>query len=164
MEKDIHTLIIRHLSREVRRVPVNWVHPKGENGKFIPLLDRYNRDIARWDEGYVQWQAGYFRLYNHPNDNTAVGWATKTEMLVGLSYTEWAGPRPQPENYIPDWPDKERTHFQMYETVSEGTPVSPVLDAPEALARWLTDNRASLWGNIKANYEDWLDIINSKID
>jgi len=30
-----------------------------------------------------------------------------------------------------------RTAFQIYENVSEGTPVSPVFDTAEALAQWL---------------------------
>lgn len=163
MKIDIHSLIVHNLSREVRRVPVEWKHPKEESGKFVPLLDGYNQDVTRWDEGNIQWKSGYVRLYDYHNDNTATGWAAKTEMLAGLSYTEWAGPRPQPENYLPDWPNEVRTHFQMYETVTEGTPISPVLDCPETLARWLAYNRASLWGNIKASYEDWLEIINSQI-
>ena len=45
-----------------------------------------------------------------------------------------------PEAFTPDWPDSERTHWQMYEQTSEGTPISPVMESPEALARWLVDN------------------------
>lgn len=38
---------------------------------------------------------------------------------------------------MPQWPKHERTHVQMYEACTEGTPVSPVLESPEALRRWL---------------------------
>jgi hypothetical protein len=33
-------------------------------------------------------------------------------------------------------------HIQMYENVSAGTLISPVMDSPEASAQWLSDNKA----------------------
>jgi hypothetical protein len=44
----------------------------------------------------------------------------------------------------------------MYETTSEGTPISPAFRTPEALARWLADTGASAFGNETATYEEWL--------
>lgn len=38
---------------------------------------------------------------------------------------------------------EQRTHFQYYETVSEGTPVSPIFASQEALARWLVAHETS---------------------
>lgn len=35
-------------------------------------------------------------------------------------------------------------------------PISPVMETPEKLARWLTDNNASAMGNEGASYEHWL--------
>lgn len=50
----------------------------------------------------------------------------------------------EPPNYgvavMPDWPDRKRTHVQLYENITEGTPVSPVLGSPEELARWIKAN------------------------
>ena len=60
---------------------------------------------------------------------------------------------------MPDWSDEERTHWQMYEDTSEGTPISPVMETPETLARWLADNGASSFGNDTATYEQWLSMI-----
>ena len=57
---------------------------------------------------------------------------------------------------MPAWPAKERTHYQMYENTSEGTPISPVCETPEELARWLADNKASSFGSMTATYEEWL--------
>lgn len=59
-------------------------------------------------------------------------------------------------NVMPDWPEVERTHYQMYETTTEGTPISPVMESPEVLARWLVDNNASACGEMTATYEQWL--------
>lgn len=46
----------------------------------------------------------------------------------------------EPPNYgcdvMPQWPPAERTHYQMYESTSEGTPISPAMETPEKLARW----------------------------
>ncbi len=49
--------------------------------------------------------------------------------------------------------------WQMWETTSEGSPISPVCESPEALAQWLADNRASTFGNMTATYEQWLKMI-----
>lgn len=57
---------------------------------------------------------------------------------------------------MPQWPSSERTHWQMYEDTSEGTPISPVMETPEQLARWLADNGASAFAGQGASYEAWL--------
>lgn len=72
------------------------------------------------------------------------------------------------------WPDEEtkaryeswrRTEppsgegWQMWETTSEGSPMSPVFATPEGLARWLADTKASAFAGIGASYEDWLGMI-----
>ena len=44
---------------------------------------------------------------------------------------------------MPQWPKHERTHLQMYETCTEGTPISPVRETPEELARWLGAGKAA---------------------
>ena len=38
---------------------------------------------------------------------------------------------------------EERTHFQYYETVSEGTPVSPIFQSRETLERWFAEHENS---------------------
>jgi hypothetical protein len=57
---------------------------------------------------------------------------------------------------MPQWAENERTHFQMYETCSEGTPISPVMETKEELARWLADSGASAFADLTATYEQWL--------
>jgi hypothetical protein len=56
---------------------------------------------------------------------------------------------------MPDF-GETATHYQMYETCSEGTPISPVCETPEELARWLADNGASAFARMTATYEQWL--------
>lgn len=50
--------------------------------------------------------------------------------------------------------------WQMWEDTSEGSPMSPVFKTPEELARWLSNNEASAFGNQTATYKQWLEMIN----
>lgn len=50
----------------------------------------------------------------------------------------------------------EGAGYQMWETVSEGSPISPVFATPEELAHWLADSKASACGDMTATYEQWL--------
>jgi len=51
--------------------------------------------------------------------------------------------------------------WQMWQTTSEGSPISPVFESPEGLARWLADTKASSFGNDTATYDQWLNMINA---
>lgn len=52
--------------------------------------------------------------------------------------------------------------YQMWETTSEGSPISPAFDTPEELAQWLADNGASACGSSTASYTEWLRMIHAK--
>jgi hypothetical protein len=67
--------------------------------------------------------------------------------------------RPDPYNYMPEFSEGTAIGWCMYETTSEGTPISPVMETPEELARWLTDSDASSFGSNTATYEQWLGMI-----
>lgn len=140
------------MSREVRRVPANWKHPKDERGHLIPLYgDSFSKRAAEWDEKATQWDKGFHRFYGGE-------WRPKEPSQTG-TFEEYDGSRPQGHEYMPDWPEAERTHYQMYETVTEGTPISPVMETPEALARWLADNNGNAGAYRTATYEQWLVMI-----
>lgn len=142
------------MGREVRRVPADWQHPKDEKGNFIPLHDGYNRNVTQWDEENEQWALGFRRSWE--ND----GFVPKDAEHEQYTYVEWTDERPLQEDYMPDFPVDQRTHWQMYEDTSEGTPISPVFATPEELAHWLADNQASSFANMTATYEQWLGTIN----
>ena len=131
------------MSREVRRVPANWEHPKDEKGNLIPLFDgSFKERAAKWDEEAAQWEKGFYHLGGDE-------WKPKGPDQTG-TFEDWDGARPEEKDYMPDWPEAERTHYQMYETTTEGTPISPVMETPEALARWLADNNASAFAGMGA--------------
>lgn len=144
------------MGREVRRVPASWEHPKDARGRYVPLHGgSYAMVAAEWDETKAKWDAGFVRDWFEGD------WKPKTKKKHACSFEEWHGPRPREKNYMPDWPASARTHWQMYETTSEGTPISPVMESPEKLARWLTDEGASAFGPMTASYEGWLATIKS---
>mgnify|MGYP001604300772 CR=1 FL=1 len=120
------------MGREIRRVPKDWQHPKDERtGEYKPLLgSSYSEDAA-----------DFMKMANEKGLQEAV---------------DYHGDAPDRDDYMPEWPEAERTHLMMYEDTSEGTPISPAFETPEALARWLADNGASAFGSCTATYEEWL--------
>ncbi|MEM7220030.1 MAG: hypothetical protein AAF515_16810 [Pseudomonadota bacterium] len=78
---------------------------------------------------------------------------------------DWAHPIGDNGQYKPlrcgEMPDPHQdsaTHYQMYETTSEGTPISLAMESPQALAQWLVDNEASAFAGQTASYEAWLQV------
>ena len=143
------------MGREVRRVPKDWQHPKDDRGRYIPMFDSsYAAAAAEWEEEYAQWCKGFVRAYGK-----AEKWEPRDPQYASMRFEEWHGRRPTPGDYMPDWPESERTHLQMYEDTSEGTPISPVMETAEELARWLADNNASAFGGMTATYDQWLAMI-----
>jgi hypothetical protein len=149
------------MSREVRMVPPNWQHPtewrKNWSGKavlqFRPLFGGdYAARVARWDEKATQWEKGFV-------DDWKGGWRPKTDdEMTGGSYAECNGERPLEEDYMPIFEPGSATHLMMYETTTEGSPISPAFATPEELAQWLADNKASAFGGDGATYEQWLSV------
>lgn len=149
------------MGREVRRVPPTWEHPKDEYGQFHPMFagsfqtafdEWMNNDLPEWLMGRKRWLKGEVTDY-------AGGWEPIPEKHKDETWEEYAGTAPtspDPRDYMPDWPLEERTHYMMYETVIEGTPISPAFATPEELARWLCDSGASAFGDQTASYEWWL--------
>lgn len=118
------------MGREIRRVPSDWKHPLNERtGRPRPLHEGYAKELAAFQKMYAE---------------------------KGLQETlEYMG-APDIKDYMPEWSEEQRTHLMMYETCSEGTPISPAFVTPEELASWLADNKASALGYETATYEEWL--------
>lgn len=140
------------MGREVRMVPKDWQHPKdqrftGEQSRYLALYEGswYADRLSDWEEESAKWARGEYPDYVDDESKN-------------LTYEEWGGEKPDPADYMPNWPESERTHYMMYEDTSEGTPISPAFETPEELARWLADTGASSFGNSTATYEQWLKV------
>lgn len=107
------------MSREIRRVPKDWEHPKKRNGSFQPMYDDdFATEAEKWISNFLLWQKG-----EHPEQdpNYKYYWEIDTP--------------PDPLYYHSFSSDP--THYQIYETVSEGTPVSPVFETEDQIYEWL---------------------------
>ena len=122
------------MGREIRMVPPNWENPRYTKedapcpewiGDYRPMIDQaYDEALDEWLEGARLWSEG-----NHP-DQPQAGTST---------YDEWVGNKPQPEWHRPEYTE-EPTWLQVYENVTEGTPVTPSFPSSEELVKYLVEH------------------------
>lgn len=118
------------MGREIRRVPPNWQHPKSQRNeeRFQPMRDRaFEAEMREWIAEWEAWDRGERPSYC-------------TDEYKSTKYWEYAGGPPDPDYYRPDWKPEEMTWWQVYETVSEGTPVTPPFATQQELVEYLVAN------------------------
>lgn len=136
------------MGREIRRVIPNWQHPtqkcdhspwaggcnqaKRNGGQcFHPLYDEDFETVAvEWLKALMAWEDG-------SDTDRATAEAEEGERKF---YWEWDGGPPDREYYRPRWREEDATWFQIYETVSEGTPVTPPFATKKELVDYLVTN------------------------
>jgi hypothetical protein len=96
-------------------------------------------------------------IWRHPSDGRWNDGSIKYEPLKKRSYFDEGD---NPDEYMPDWNESEATHYAIYETVTEGTPLTPAFATPEELAQWCVDNKVSAFAGQAASYESWLRVAN----
>ena len=115
------------MGREIRKVPAGWQHPKNYEGHFQPLFDSSFKEAAQeWLDNLIKWQNG-------THEDIVKDPALKEKYPF---YWQWNGEPPDEEYYRPEF-TSEPNCFQIYETVSEGTPTSPVFNTKEEMVVWL---------------------------
>lgn len=118
------------MGREIRRVPPNWKHPQVKN----PHTGRME-DQSMYDETFEKRFAGWLVEF----DRIRAGDLTADEREYyprGLG--DWLKDETPPDpNYYRPWADEEATWWQVWQTVSEGTPVSPPFATQEELIDYL---------------------------
>ena len=114
------------MGREIRMVPPNWQHPQrtdsyGRTG-LQPMHDRTFAEAAKeWKDGFAAWERGERPAYCTDEDHRT------------MEYWEWNGGPPEDRAYYRPWSPEEATWVQVWETVSEGTPVTPPFATKEEL-------------------------------
>lgn len=169
------------MSREIRRVPANWQHPKRIIERRGEILEEYrpmsqysyeqavkdfHERVEEWMEGYRLWQEGKFKHYKGKTvtkEEAMQEWkqynaderkkykfssdyrATDDRKYdTGLCcWEDVKGETPQypnPDDYMPrgEW-------FQVFEEVSEGTPITPPFATTKELIDWMATNK-DFWG------------------
>jgi hypothetical protein len=121
------------MGREIRRVPEGWEHPE----------DRYLYDgslsakTQRWVEEFDLW-----RQRQHPSQIRARERESEyyEEIYDHDRFWEYEHP-PEVDDHRPDWEAQgiPVDHYQVYETVSEGSPVSPVFATLAEVENWLVE-------------------------
>lgn len=124
------------MGREIRRVPPNWEHPRytkdnarnqRDIGEYMSMYDKTYEEARReWLDGFELWQAG-----KHPEQIKY----PEASWVKGCDWWEYSSP-PDREMYRPAF-SEEPTWFQVYQTVSEGSPVTPPFPTREALVEYL---------------------------
>ena len=133
------------MGREIRRVLPNWEHPQkdrydptsGHTDKcYQPLYDRTCEDAWReWQNEFTIWQNG-----EHDRVRGEYGEADYPKDQPYTAFCQWHGMPPNPEYYRPQWKEDEATWWQVYESVSEGTPASPPFETQDELIDYLVEN------------------------
>lgn len=122
------------MGREIRRVPANWQHPEIEDyrGKrYQPMYERC------FESAMNDWLADFDRI--RQGNLTDIEKECYGEGLAALGAWMNDEKPPNPSYYVPYKPE-DTTWFQAYETVSEGTPVSPAFATEDELIQYLCDN------------------------
>jgi len=144
------------MGREIREVPANWEHPTKTNGDYIPLLgDSFTKALATWKERKKKWDEGFVMSFGDKKE-----WIPKEEEYASMSYEEWDGEKPRRKDYMPEWTDAQKTHIQLYETTTEGTPETGVYPKEEfeELCEYAANN-CSTFADFKATKKQWMDML-----
>jgi hypothetical protein len=138
--------------RELRRVPKDWQHPRDSQGDYIPLFNgNYRTACDEYQRNVVLWAAGA-----HPDQASA--------RECGCDYFwQWDG-RPPPDpgergSYMFTEPRDDLTHFQLYESTSEGTPLSPVFATADEVCEWAADNASAFGISHFVSADEWRAIL-----
>lgn len=141
------------MSREIRRVPADWQHPidpqrpcysDGTIGYIGLLSGSPDEALASWQEGLQQWLRGE---YEYQDDS---------DVRTEDAYRDYTGGEPEAEHYMGHhFTGRPATHWQLYETVSEGSPVSPVFATREALIEWMKRNGCAAWAVRLLEEDGW---------
>jgi hypothetical protein len=119
------------MGREIRRVPPRWDHPTIDHYGRAEFQPMYDKTLA---DAMGEWLADFDRI-------RAGGMTDDEREYYPLGLADWMAdyPPPAPSYYRP-WADADATWLQVWETVSEGTPVSPPFATKEELAAYLAAN------------------------
>ncbi len=125
------------MAGELRRVPTNWQHPKDGEGKHIPLRDGFLEDTAEREKELAQWKNGFCETFGKNNGRRY--WRRRRP---GDTYETCVSLPVMSKYYMLPYMslvDSRRMHWQLYQTISEGTPITPAFSTLKALACWLYD-------------------------
>jgi hypothetical protein len=96
--------------------------------------------------------------WQHPSDGTYPDGSVRYAGLQGRDLLEYYTDPDEPPDmadFMPEWPEGTVLGWQLYETTSEGSPVSPVFATAEELAAWCATG-ATVFADYRWTAEQWL--------
>lgn len=170
-QEDVDALLAKDRLWDFTRVPVNDEQRKlvadrvasGKHNSWLPFDNGRKPTAAEVNE----WSK---RGMGHDSINCWIVVEAKCKRLglpltcsrCGGESTLWPSPeiKAQYEGWKPTEPPRGRG-YQLWETVSEGSPISPVFKQPEDLAQWLVESPDYKWRKNDAGttYKQWLAFI-----
>jgi hypothetical protein len=167
-QDDVNALISEGRLWDFTRVPINEkqkeiVKEKIKNGgnSWLP----FNNSLIPSAELVNEWSK---KGFGHDSCNRWICVRAKAKrQSIKLNCSKCRGNGYRFKNrkikkYSKNWKEIEPPKgegYQLWETTSEGSPISPVLKTPEELAHWLAKNNASSFGSETCTYEQWLQFI-----
>lgn len=131
------------MGREIRSAPLDWQHPKESKfdittrqmvEQYHPLYDRDAETAwVEWLQEFEEFKDSH-ELTRIINDYPDDGYSHDEPYR---SFCAWSGKPPDPKYYRPKWPEDAVMGFAVYETVTEGTPVTPTFATKEELIDYL---------------------------
>lgn len=119
------------MGRELKRVPLNFDWPLN-----------------------TIWY-GYYCSYCHDNSAGGCENCKRFATLKGIGFTEYGCPDFEPYTGPP-----KGDGFQLWETTTEGSPVSPVFKTLDELCEWCESNY-TVFANIKVSKEQWKEMLDA---
>lgn len=118
------------MGREIRKVPPNWSPPKRDPEQY-PYRDGYQPTYNQhFEDALDEWVKDFDRVRRGELDEF------EAEHYAGLG--DWIQDyQPPDKRYYRQYRDEDATWFQVYETVSAGTPVTPAFETKEELVQYL---------------------------
>lgn len=118
------------MGREIRFVKKGWEHPRDRDGNYIPMFDEDRERVV------IEW------LCKGPEANGKGKCSVENYEI----YAEWIEDAPYLDSYRKEkWEKDDEMYIQLYENVSEGTPLSPPFKTENELANYLA-KKGDFWG------------------
>ena len=132
------------MGREIRRVPLDWEHPRDDEGNYISMYDQdYESAMDEWLADLQSWSDGtHEALIDKPNLKDKIDFCGRN------------GSPPDKEYYRPKF-ESDPIGYQVYQNISKGTPISPVFETLEDMKGWLIGEGYSEFASQRFIEDGW---------
>lgn len=139
------------MGRKLKRVPLDFNHPMGHG------WEGYCPDIETFQELFGE-KYEFLYQYNDCGDICDKCEVNAGECSESAGYCFWHNPENKAKWYK-DVPEGDG--YQLWETTTEGSPISPVFKTLEELCEYAEKN-CSTFSDFKTTKEEWFDMLSNE--